>query len=249
MPVDHLALIEGEAARILAAYAADPTAKVPWSDRWSVGTVARHVAGTHHVVAQVIEDRPEADFGRFRTLVTPAKGDPGFPAWFVAGTRALVEQCRVTPAGEPCWSVLPQGGGTAGFWTRRMANETLVHRWDAEAGAGISGPVMDPLVAADAIDEWLDLFVRAGRALHGSPAGPAVRICCTDVDQEWYLDLAEPGGRTLHTEPVDVALTLRGPAEALLLLVWGRLDAATAGVAVEGDRAVLANWTDLVPPM
>jgi hypothetical protein len=41
MAVDHVAVIESEAARILAADAAHPAGKVPWSDRWSVNTVAR----------------------------------------------------------------------------------------------------------------------------------------------------------------------------------------------------------------
>jgi len=250
MSVDHLAVIQGEAGRIVEAYAADPGGRVPWSDRWTVGTVARHVAGTHHVVAQVIGERPVADFGRFRALDAPAKGDAGFPAWFAAGTEALVEQCRTTPPEEPCWSWHPHGGGSAGFWTRRMAQETLVHRWDAEAGAGIAGPPMDASVAADGIDEWLDVFVSASRGLHAAPAGPAVRIACTDAEGEWYLDLAEAGGRTVHAEAIDdVALTLRGSAEGLLLLLWGRLDATTAGVGVEGDGSVLAMWTELVPPM
>jgi uncharacterized protein (TIGR03083 family) len=249
MPVDHPAVIESESERLLAAYSADPDGRIPWSDRWSVGTVARHVAGTHHVVSQVIGERPAADFGRFRTLDAPAKGDPGFPAWFAAGTAALVEQCRTTPAAEPCWSWHPDGGGTVCFWTRRMAHETLFHRWDAEAGAGLLGAPMDPAVAADAVDEMLDVFVSAGRALHGSPPGPAVRLSSTDTGDDWYLDLAEAGRRTVHTAAVDVALTLRGPAEALVLLLWGRGDAETVGVRVEGDGDVLAEWTTLVPPM
>ena len=53
-----------------------------------------------------------------------------------------------------------------------MANETLVHRWDAEAGAGIDGPAMDPVIAADAVDEYLDFAVSATRAILGAPAGP-----------------------------------------------------------------------------
>ncbi len=248
MAVDYPAVVRHEAARIAAAYAASPTGRVPWSDRWTVGTVARHVAGTHHVVAQVIEDRPTADFGRFAGLATPAKGDPGFPVWFAAGTDALVEQCGVAPPTEACWSWHPDGG-TVGFWVRRMAHETLVHRWDAEAGAGIDGPPMDASVAADGVDELLAVFVSASRALHASPAGPAVRICCTDADQEWYLDLAEVGGRTVQAEPIDVALTLRGPAEALLLLLWGRMDASSAGVDVDGDHTILTKWDELVPPM
>jgi uncharacterized protein (TIGR03083 family) len=248
MPFDHLAVVESEAARIVAAYAADPSGRVPWSDRWTVRTVARHVASTHHVVAQVIQDRPTADFGRFGALATPAKDDPGFPAWFAAGTDALVEQCRVTPPAELCWS-WHADGATVGFWVRRMAHETLVHRWDAEAAAGIVGPSMDPSVAADGVDELLDVFVSASRALHASPAGPAVHISCTDADQQWYLDLAEVGRRTLHTEPIDVALTIRGRAEALLLLLWGRSDAPGAGVELDGDREILTRWDELVPPM
>jgi uncharacterized protein (TIGR03083 family) len=249
MAVDHIAVIESEAARIVAAYAANPGGKVPWSARWSVNTVARHVAGSHHVVAQIIEDRPTADFGRFDSLDLPAKGDPGFPGWSAAGTDALVAQCRLAPAAETAWTPHPAVGDTVGFWKRHMANETLIHRWDAEAGAGITGPAMDPEVAADALDENLDLAVSATRAIHGSPAGPAVRVACTDTDREWYLDLAAPGRRTLHHEPIDVALTLRGGAEALLLLLWGRLDAESAGIDVDGDREVLARWTELVPPM
>lgn len=248
MVVDYPAVIQREAVRIEAAYAASPTGRVPWSDRWSVGTVARHVADTHHVVAQVIEDRPTADFRRFASLATPAKGDPRFPAWFAAGTDALLEQCRVAPPAEECWSWHPDGG-TVGFWARRMAHETLVHRWDAEAGAGIVGPPMDPSVAADGVDELLDVFVSSTRALYTSPAGPAVHIACTDADQEWYLDLAEPGRRTVQAEPIDVALTLRGPAEALLLLLWGRMGASSAGVEVDGNHRILSNWAELVPPM
>jgi uncharacterized protein (TIGR03083 family) len=248
MSIDHLAIIKGEADRIIAAYAKDPSGKVPWSDRWTVRTVARHVAGTHNVVAQVIRDRPTADFGGFGALAMPAKDDPGFPAWFAAGTDALVEQCRATSPTEVCWS-WHADGGTVGFWVRRMAQETLVHRWDAEAATGVVGPSMDPPVAADGIDELLDVFVSAGRALHNSPAGPAVHVSCTDTDQQWYLDLSEVGSRTVHTEPIDVSLTLSGPAEALLLLLWGRLDAEAAGVKADGDHDVLTRWTELVPPM
>jgi uncharacterized protein (TIGR03083 family) len=248
MAVDHLAVIESEAARIVAAYAANPGGKVPWSDRWSVNTVARHVAGSHHVVAQIIEDRPTADFGRFDSLALPAKGDPGFPGWFAAGTEALMTQCRVAPDAEACWTPHPVLGHTVGFWKRHMAVETVIHRWDAEAGAGIAGPAMDPEMAAEAVDEYLDLGVGASRAINASPAGPAVRVACTDTAREWYLDLTE-AGRTLHHEPIDVAMTLRGEAEALLLLLWGRLDADHTNVDIDGDHQILARWTELVPSM
>jgi uncharacterized protein (TIGR03083 family) len=254
MPIDELAVIEAEAERIRAAYAADPQGTVPWSDRWTVGTVARHVAGLHHVVSQIVADRPTAGFDRFETLDAPAKGDPGFPDWFAAGTATVVAQLRSTPADEATWSWHPDEG-SVGWWSRRLAHETLVHRWDAEAGAGITGPPMDPAVAADGIDELLDVFVSASRALHNSPAGPTVAFRCTDTGPaaaDWYLDLSQPGARSVSTTgPVsdEVAVTLSGPAEDLLLVLWGRVPLDATAVTLTGDESVFARWTDLVPPM
>jgi uncharacterized protein (TIGR03083 family) len=248
MAIDHESVIKAEAVRILGAYEADRGGKVPWSERWTVGTVARHVAGTHHVVAQVIAGRPTADFGLFGSLASPAKDDPGFPDWFAAGSTALCAQLRATSASEGCWSWYGDGR-SVGFWRRRMAHETLVHRWDAEAGAGTPGPAMDPSVAADGVDEFLDVFVKATREVHNAPSGPSVQLTCTDAERTWYLDLAEPGGRALRSEPVIVSTSVLGPAEGLLLTLWRRLDPVAAGVHVEGDHELLTRWGELIPPM
>jgi hypothetical protein len=48
------------------------------------------------------------------------------------------------------------------FWIRRMAQETVIHRVDAELGAGAAiAPIPDDL-AADGIDELLVAFVQYG---------------------------------------------------------------------------------------
>lgn len=48
---------------------------------------------------------------------------------------------------------------SVGFWIRRMAQETVIHRIDAELGAGAAvAPVPDDL-AADGVDELLKVFV------------------------------------------------------------------------------------------
>lgn len=248
MTIDNAAVIADEAERILAAYAVDPDAKIPWSDRWTVGTAARHVSTTHHVVAQVVAGRPTADFGLFRTLQAPAKGDPSFPDWSRAGTVALVEELRSAPSDDECWSWYADGR-TVGFWLRRMAQETLVHRWDVEAGTGSSSGAMNPEVAADGVDEYLDVFVAASRGLHSAPAGPSIRFDSTDTDDSWFLQLPTAGERTFGREPVECAVSLRGPAEGLLLFAWGRLGAGDAGVNVSGDATIVGRWAELVPPM
>ena len=166
------------------------------------------------MVAKVIEDRPTASFGLFATLDVPDKTDPGLTAWVAEGTAALVAQLRATDPAAECWSWHPDER-SAGFWARRMAHETLVHRWDAEAGAGTTGAAMDPTVAADGIDEYLDVFVAVTRGLQSSPAGPSFHYDCTDTGDSWFLQLPSAGTRVITREPVECAVRFRGPAEGL----------------------------------
>jgi uncharacterized protein (TIGR03083 family) len=248
MTLDHPSIIESEAARLLAAYGTAPAGKIPWSDHWSVGTVARHVAGTHHVVAQIIEQRPDADFGLFASLETPSKDAPEFPGWFAAGTAGLTRQLREIDDSERCWDWYHAGEGSVGFWARRMAHEVTVHRWDAEAGAGIDIVPMDASAASDGIDEYLGVFVDATRRGASAPAGPTIRLETTDTGDGWYLELPA-GGRVVHREPTDHSLHLQAPAENLLLFLWGRRGLDAAEVEADGDRTVLDRWSELIPPM
>ena len=95
---EHLSTIEADAARIRVAYDTDRSGRIPWSDRWTVRTVARHVARAHHLVAGIIHGRPTADFGLVDSIELPAKDDPGFPAWFEAGTERAVRRGRSASA-------------------------------------------------------------------------------------------------------------------------------------------------------
>jgi uncharacterized protein (TIGR03083 family) len=251
--IDFVAVIADEAARIRAAYEAEPTGRVPWSDRWSVGSVARHVGHAHHAVARVIRERPTTDFGLFDTEVFPPKGDPGFPEWSAAATRALCDALRETPLDEACWTTHPTDA-TVGFWYRHMAHETLIHRWDAEAGAGRVPSAIAPALAADGIDEYLTLYVPVGRQVLRSPAGPSVRITCTDAPAEWHLQLGQDGACKVTTGPVETGsmeyeVVLRGPAEGLLLGLWRRADLDVAGVLLEGDDTFIARRDELLPPL
>lgn len=135
MTLDYLDIISDESSRIVQAYESDRHAGVPWSDRWTVATVARHVASTQHVVAEIVRGRPEADFGLFGELQTPPKDSPEFVGWFRSGTASLLEQLSSVAADDECWSwFMP--GRRVGWWARRMALEAVVHRWDTDAARG-----------------------------------------------------------------------------------------------------------------
>ena len=248
MTIDNIGVIGDEGERIVVALEANAHEPIPWSDSWTVAKCAQHVGGVHHVVTQVIRDRPTADFGLFSTLAIPSRDDPLLGEWVASGTTALVEQLRVTDDVAECWSWWPEGR-TARFWQRRMAQETSVHRWDVEQGAGLRGEPMDPELAADGIDEYLDVFASLTRGLHKAPAGPSVHVHCTDNEGEWLVRLPAEGERTVTREHAKADVALRGPAEGLLLFLWGRLAPSVAGVDVVGNTDVVQRWGELFPSM
>lgn len=247
MDIDHAGVTHAEAGRIVAAYERDPSARVPWSDRWTVGTVARHVAGTHRVVGDVVRGRPTSDFGLFATLNPPEKDAPGFSAWFADGTAHMLEQLASAPSDDRCWTWY-RSDQSVGFWQRRMAHETLIHRWDVQSAIGEEVDPIDSVVAADGIDEYLDVFVSSSRAGAGAPAGPTIGIECTDVDAAWTLHLPEPGKSSMLRRLASADVTLRANAAELLLFVWGRLAVSEAGEIVEGSSELADGWTTLIPP-
>jgi len=246
MTLDYLVVLSDESSRIVDAYERDRHAAVPWSDRWTVATVARHVASTHHVVADIVRGRPDADFGLFGELQTPAKDSPEFVEWFCSGTTSLLEQLSNVPVDDECWSWFTPGR-RVGWWARRMALEAVVHRWDTDAAQGRNFSLA-PEIAADGIDEFLDVFVAATRAAHDAPAGPTISLECSDRRERWWLDLSDRGERTVSREPRDALVRIRGTAEQLLVMLWGRVP-VTAGVEVTGDVGVLDRWSELIPPM
>ena len=247
MSIDYLAAVQSDSDRIVAALGARRDGVIPWSDKWTAQDCARHVGGLHHVMAKVVEGRPTADFGVFKSLEQPDASDAALGAWIIAGTAALVAQLSTVPPGEPCWSWWPEDQ-TVGFWSRRVALETLVHRWDVELGAGVPMAPMDPALAADAIDEYLDIFVGLQRFLNSAPgAGETAHVHCTDTSGEWFVEFPAAGERVVRREHAKGDVAFRGPAEGLLLFLWGRLDAPAAGVDIVGDTALAARWPELAP--
>ncbi len=246
MTLDYFVIISDESSRIVNAYESDRRAAVPWSDRWTVATVARHVAATHHVVAEIIRGRPDADFGLFGELQSPAKDSPDFVDWFRSGTDSLLGQLSSVPADDKCWSWYKLGR-RVDWWARRMALEAVVHRWDTDAAQAKDFSIA-PDIAADGIDEFLDVFVAAARAGHDAPAGPTIAFECSDRSEHWWLDLSDRGKRTVSREARDASVQVRGPAQQLLLVLWGRAP-VTAGAEVTGDVRVLDRWSELIPPM
>jgi uncharacterized protein (TIGR03083 family) len=243
--LDYAGIIRDESERALAALAADADGTVSWCGDWRVSDVVAHIGVGHLMTAKVIEGRPTVDMG-VRAEIAPPEDPAALADWVGGATAALLDQLAATTADTECWSWYPDDM-SVGFWARRMAHETLVHRWDAERGAGVDVEAMSPAAAADGVDEMLEVFVGLTRVLFEAPgAGESAHLHCTDTEGEWLITFPAPSERVVIREHAKGDVAFRGPAEALLLFLWGR---DGGPVDVVGDQAVADRWRELVPPM
>ena len=235
---------------------ADPATPVPTCPGWTIGALVRHLAGGQRWAAEVVATRaPEPPDDRFsRDVDRDAEQSPAeLDAQLSEGSAALAAALRDAGPDARMWT--PLGPGTAAFFARRFAHETTVHRADATLAAGLPY-ALDPEVAVDALDEWLelaslpqvlDLFPER-RSLLGP--GRTVHLHATDtpagLDAEWVVDLtgAVPSWRRAHEK---CAVAFRGPVAELLLCVYGRRTVDEAGAEVFGDRDLLDGWLAATP--
>ena len=159
-------------AEILAEY--DQSLPIPTCPEWTLRQLVTHVGRAHRWAAEITRTRSDA-FIPFRAVPDGKLPDDRAeqPAWLRAGAARIVDAVREAGS-DLVWSFT--GPVPAGFWIRRMAHETLVHRADAQLAAGAEPePVIEAEVAADAIDEWLMLLTgglgNSGERTKALPAG------------------------------------------------------------------------------
>ncbi len=234
----------------------DPAKAVPTCPGWTVAALVRHLAAGQRraaaVVAARLGSRPDdtdVDGGDRAQEPSPAELDTEL----AESSAVLVAALREAGPDAPVQTRF--GPGTAASYARRRAHEIAVHRADATLAVGLPYD-LEPEVAADALDEWLEL-ASAPQMLEISPErrallgpGRTVHLHATDtpagLDAEWVVDLTGdvPSWRRAHEKS---AVAVRGPLVDLLLLVYGRLRVERTGAEVFGDRALLDRWLAATP--
>jgi uncharacterized protein (TIGR03083 family) len=225
--LDQLESIAADIASRLARV--ELTAPVPSCPGWSVAVLAGHVGEAHrwaeHAVREGNPNAPEVD--------PPFSDRTELRAWYAESAARLVATLREVGPEHPCWAFGPKPH-LAGFWSRRQAHEAAVHRWDLAAAAGADAGYPEPL-AVDAVDEVATMFFPRQVRLDRIP--PLTASLGISVDgQEWMLagdGIAPPAG------PPDA--TVSGAADALALLLWGRIGLDDPRVSVTGDRSAAAT--------
>jgi uncharacterized protein (TIGR03083 family) len=193
-----------------------------------------------------------------------ADPDPALGGWVAAGAEQLAGTLQATGPDADVWSPVPGGSG---FYARRFAHETLVHRADATLALGRDFAVEDA-VAADALEEWMELaslpqmldlrpeqrdLLGPGRTIHlhatdhttGRPTDHPTDHPADATGAEWVVDLT---GEAITWRPAHekAAVAVRGPLTDLLLLVYGRRP-VTDRTEVLGDRRLLDSWLARTP--
>ncbi|MFD4643074.1 maleylpyruvate isomerase N-terminal domain-containing protein [Lentzea sp. NPDC058436] len=237
--MDYVAQVETQASALRsAAVKAGADAPVPSCPEWTVLGLVRHIAEVHTWAAEAVVTAPED--GRPKWPHAPKDFDEAL-SWWETGLSTLAERLREVPADRPAWTF--SGPQLAGFWSRRQAHETSIHRLDAELATGHELPalVFDPEFAADGVDEYLTVMV-ARRIELGFPVTATGRLLlhAADAGRTWQLGLTA-GESLVVTTVQDSAFeedaTLAGTADALYRAVYARPSHAI----VTGDESLLAG--------
>jgi uncharacterized protein (TIGR03083 family) len=235
----YLEHLEADLEALLAA-STDLAAEVPGCPDWSVADLLSHVVGVyrHKIAALDADASPELESGAWGDL--PEGVDPR------DALRDAYAELRVRlvarDADAPTWTWWP-AEQTVGFWHRRMAQETAVHRWDAESAlAGVDGaPEVAEDLAADGIDEVLGWLAWPWDELP-QPTAAGQSVLVSAGGHSWTV--------TLHPTRVDVrggtagdaSAFLAGEASGMLLHLWGR--PGEHGIATMGDQVALALFRE-----
>ena len=220
--------------RILELADGDLDAAVPPCPGWSLADLVDHVSRVYSMVAHALETGQKPD------TIPDRPDDVGVAEWFTDRFERVTDLFASVEPAAPVWnwSVL---GQEASSWFRRTAQETAVHRWDAESATDSCTPIEAEL-AADGIDEWFDVHVRTDATMpelsEGNASG-SLHVHCNDTDGEWWAVLTD---RVLELEREHKKgdAVIRGGASDILLALWGRVP--LSDVEVLGDPAVVASW-------
>lgn len=187
---------------------------VPSCPGWTVRDLVAHVS-------EVYEDK----IARTALGHAPDPWPPEWPAerdpieWLGDAHQRLLAMFEKSGPTTPSATWWPPDQ-TVGFWARRMAHETAVHRYDAESAIGTPTPVNAEL-AVDGVDEILVIMLAGDWSDEPDDAATGQRVAISSGGRTWLVTLERES--VSITEAVGTAdATLGGDPSDVLLWLWGR---------------------------
>ncbi|MEV8632868.1 maleylpyruvate isomerase family mycothiol-dependent enzyme [Streptosporangium sp. NPDC051023] len=236
----YLDLIRADSDRLLAVVQQGPDNAVPSCPGWTNHDLLRHVGEVydHKILCMRLGRAPE------KAERAPHAADAAaLPAWFVSLRDALLDQLVVRGPGATSHTWFPPDQ-TVGFWYRRMAHETAVHRVDAELACGQETPI-DAELAVDGVDELLGFLTHdfGDRTEQHQGVDRTVALGCGG--RQWAVTLRKDHVERAPEGAVPDA-RIDGEPGDLLLHLWGRRQADKGSLTSSGDVAALGGlWVRL----
>lgn len=234
----HLAALRRDADGLGSALGNIPLdTPVPSCSGWTAADLLFHVGQVHEFWTSIVTGQRSSPDG-YELPERPTDGQ--LLGWYAARNEALIDALTDATDDQEVWTTAAdENDWNVGFVLRRTAQETSVHRWDAELTAGNEYEI-EPEAASDGIDEFLFHFLNT--AGDPTPWDGSVHLHCTDVAGEWLVVPDDDDQPLVSREHAKGAAALRGPASALLLALWRRVGVDHPDIDVVGDADVARRF-------
>jgi uncharacterized protein (TIGR03083 family) len=232
--MDYLTPLQADYQRLASVSEAALGSKVPTCPEWTVNDLVSHVA---HVYLHKVE-----------CIRHNAQPKPWPPPGLSEGSqlellhRAYRELLTELISRPPEWPAFGwyESDQTVGFWRRRMAQETVIHRIDAELAAGVPSQPVPEELALDGIDEVLLVFLAWSStkwteefAAELEPKEPG-SIGVSAGGKRWLVSWEPTGLVTASLGDGPAGAEISASPEVMLRWLWRRSDGP---LTVSGDEA------------
>ncbi len=234
----------------LAALVADSAldVAVPTCGDWTLGDLAWHMTEVQDFWAYVIPSRPAPP----AEYIEPNRpSDAAVVGRLEQATSDLLAALVDADPIDEAWSWASEQ--TVAFTLRRQSHEVLIHHIDAVLALGAAMPDISPELAADGVDEAVEVFLSEIPSWASfTRSDGVVRLDATDTGDSWVLVFGQMTGTSPRTgkhhdmealviaegESPDTVVAAR--AVELDLWMWGRADADE--LTVTGDRSMVDRF-------
>ncbi len=235
-----LACLEADFTRLREVVGDALDAPVPSCPGWTGTDLARHVAEVYLHKTETMRQ------GAWPAPWPPELPEP--PAALDDAYRGLVRELTARDVTDKAltWYAYDQ---SVGFWLRRMAQETVIHRVDAELAAGVAHDPIPADLAVDGIDELLACFLPYAAEEDPDEIGEYLADCdgrTVQVATEgagWQVQLG-PDTVTVERGESDAEAAVLGEPGAVLRWVWRR--AGDDEVQLDGNRWAIGKLRALL---
>ncbi|HEX5401714.1 MAG TPA: maleylpyruvate isomerase family mycothiol-dependent enzyme [Pseudonocardiaceae bacterium] len=211
---------------------------IPGCPGLTLGEAARHVGSQYRMIWQWLRDgRRPGNWQR-----EPAAGQE-LADYIRSGAAPILAELAAHQPDEPCptwW----QEEQHYGFWRRRLAHETTVHRYDVQGAAGMIPDEVPDDIALDGIDEVLTLWFGHRLDVLGVSGTRDQVVAVQAAELEWltragieHTSTHRPGDPNDGAVTVDA--TVSGSPMEIYLWLWGRRP--DRAVDMDGNQDAIAQ--------